>query len=385
MGLAITFATYYAVNAWVESVLQEEDEEHQSHAENVQQDKQRIKKDAEQEASGANTEDEEGDGGWQRATGDDMEDDEDYEDDEVALLFFPTGFSRPKPRTFYKGTDPEWQEFIKIASDRTRIDQIRGELVGTIRGIAVKIPQWKQALGEINSKKGSVWIEVFFPDAPPIEYEQPGWMLTTDLTLRPATQDVDQKVHSLLGKVLAPTAVAKSVYEDSWRRATRIWQDTKKNMGWEEKSSPDTVQKIVSSINPIPPAADASPSPTASASPPSPTSTPPNQQSSTVSPVSSSKEPSIEAFGLPLPTMAVPTMDIRFFHGTWKKNRKHDPPVAPRGAVIVSGLIDIVGEKAKMTLDVYAAYDPKARKYVLIDIKLRSMKQWQQSPKGGPG
>jgi len=52
------------------------------------------------------------------------EDDDDYDD---ALLFLPTGFSRPKPKTFYKGSDPEWQEYRKVATDRPRVEKIRSE------------------------------------------------------------------------------------------------------------------------------------------------------------------------------------------------------------------------------------------------------------------
>lgn len=53
---------------------------------------------------------------------DDEDEDEEYDD---ALIFLPTGFSRPKPKTYYRGQDPEWQEFVKVATDRPRIDKIR--------------------------------------------------------------------------------------------------------------------------------------------------------------------------------------------------------------------------------------------------------------------
>jgi hypothetical protein len=56
-------------------------------------------------------------------TGVDEEEDDDEEED--VLLFLPTGFSRPRPRTFYKGSDPEWKEFSKVASDRPRVEKIR--------------------------------------------------------------------------------------------------------------------------------------------------------------------------------------------------------------------------------------------------------------------
>lgn len=52
---------------------------------------------------------------------------EEEEDEEEALLFLPTGFSRPAKKTFYKGTDPEWQEFRKLATDRPRVERIRGK------------------------------------------------------------------------------------------------------------------------------------------------------------------------------------------------------------------------------------------------------------------
>lgn len=62
--------------------------------------------------------------------GDDDEDegdiDEDYEDDEDAI-FIPLGWARQLPRSYYKGTDPEWQEFIKFARDRKRGERVRRE------------------------------------------------------------------------------------------------------------------------------------------------------------------------------------------------------------------------------------------------------------------
>jgi hypothetical protein len=53
------------------------------------------------------------------------EDEEDDDDTEDILLFLPTGLSRPGPKTFYKGSDPEWQEFKKLATDRPRVERIR--------------------------------------------------------------------------------------------------------------------------------------------------------------------------------------------------------------------------------------------------------------------
>ena len=60
-------------------------------------------------------------GGAVNEEGDD-EDDEDYDD---ALIFLPTGLSRPRPQVYYKGSDPEWEEFRKFASDRSKVEKIQ--------------------------------------------------------------------------------------------------------------------------------------------------------------------------------------------------------------------------------------------------------------------
>lgn len=62
------------------------------------------------------------------ATGREVDDDEEEEDEEV-LFFLPTGLSREKkPQTFYKGSDPEWQEFKKLSKDPARITKIKRTL-----------------------------------------------------------------------------------------------------------------------------------------------------------------------------------------------------------------------------------------------------------------
>ena len=40
-------------------------------------------------------------------------------------LFIPLWFARKKPKTFYKGTDPEWQSFVDFSKDRKRSQFIR--------------------------------------------------------------------------------------------------------------------------------------------------------------------------------------------------------------------------------------------------------------------
>lgn len=66
---------------------------------------------------------------------------------------------------------------------------------------------------------------------------------------------------------------------------------------------------------------------------------------------------------------------------TWKPL---DIKEAPRGTVIVSGLIEVKGSKARVTVDVNAAYDPKQDKYVIIKAGIRRLQDKHQRPLGGP-
>ncbi|PVI08098.1 hypothetical protein DM02DRAFT_579222 [Periconia macrospinosa] len=370
VGIVFWTACFYASARLLDGLLEEEeDEEDQSHPGTAADQ-------GESEEDGDKEEDE-----------DEFEEYEEDEDEEETLFFFPTGLSRLKPQEFYKASDPEWQEFVKIAPDRKRVDKIRAQLIAIVRLHAVKQPQWKELLGKINPKAGSFWVDLYFPEGPPREFERPGWELTTDLTLRRATRQLDRHSHYLFNNILMPTAVAKSVGEDSWRRAVSLWEEAKKQMGWEPKSGPDTVQTIIfpmkptsSTSNPSTPSRTAPSAPT----PASSSSASSSEQQSAASPSSPSNNPAYEGFGISLPKPEqLPIMDMRFFRGKWLERRKRGPPQLPRGVVKVSGMIEIIGEKAKANVDVIAAYDPASDKYVWISIGPRELKYWTQKPKGG--
>lgn len=43
-------------------------------------------------------------------------------------IFIPFGFTRQRPRSYYKGSDPEWQSFLAFSKDRDRGKAVRSEL-----------------------------------------------------------------------------------------------------------------------------------------------------------------------------------------------------------------------------------------------------------------
>jgi hypothetical protein len=315
------------------------------------------------------------------------EEDEDEDDDEEeyddAILFLPTGFSRLKPKTFYRGSDPEWQEFKKVTQDKARIERIRQELVNLVRTMC-STPAYVAKIGEVDHQKGRVWIEFKFPDGPPPEYERPGYELTEDLEWRKATRDVEPALHHRLNKVLYPTAAAGALYDDTKRKLERSWNDFAVYMGWAEKTETFTVQQMMQQItNPSPPAGTATPPATTASASPFGTSPPAASQQSTAQPFPPAAG-TAKDLGFALPDPKALTLDLGQFRQDFQKANRGQVHNLPRGAFGVHALIEVYGSRARLTLNVVGVYDPKVGRYVGLHANIWNQAAHRQSPKGGP-
>ena len=67
--------------------------------------------------------------------------------------------------------------------------------------------------------------------------------------------------------------------------------------------------------------------------------------------------------------------------GRYKQPLQVEPP---KGSVIFTGLVEVIGTKSNATLDMTVAYDPQKREIVLWDWRPRRMQARRQRPKGGP-
>ncbi|KAF2627768.1 hypothetical protein BU25DRAFT_410424 [Macroventuria anomochaeta] len=311
------------------------------------------------------------------------EEDEDEEEYDDAILFLPTGFSRLKPKTFYKGSDPEWQEFKKVSQDKARIERIRQELVNLVR-TACSTPAYVAKIGEVDHKKGRVWIEFKFPDGPPPEYERPGYELTEALEWRKTTRDVEPALHHQLNKVLYPTAAAGALYEDTKRKAERSWNDFAVYMGWAEESEHLTVQQMMQQVGtPSRPTSPAAPPATAASASPFGASWP----AATQQPAAQSSSPaagSAKDLGFALPDPKALTLDLGQFRQDFQKANRGHVHHLPRGAFGVHALIEVYGSKARLTLNVIGVYDPKVGRYVGLHANIWNQAAHRQPPRGGP-
>ena len=102
-------------------------------------------------------------------------DDEDFDDTEPDedSIFIPLGFAKRKERSFYRGSDPEWQEFIKLANDHERHKRVQQDLVGLIMTHVNANANFSRSLGG-TLKASKVWLDIQFPSGPPPEFERTG-------------------------------------------------------------------------------------------------------------------------------------------------------------------------------------------------------------------
>ncbi|OJD35118.1 uncharacterized protein BKCO1_1900017 [Diplodia corticola] len=311
--------------------------------------------------------------------GDEAEEDWDEEWDDDAM-FIPLGWTKPVPRTFYRGSDPEWQEFRKVAVDQKRHERIRHKLVSLVRNHIAHHPAANR-LGHVDVTKGRYWLDIVFPDGPPQEYERAGIEIADDYiawTRRP----VDQINYQRLKRALWPVAVASGALASTqylWHvqmNKLRQWiglspkvdpavdvlarhleamQRAKQEGSNRPFAPPNTSERTVASANP-----------NANA----------NAAGKTAAAEKHTNLPEFE----PIPPQSIA---LSIFSSTLLKNWKRPQLEPPRGTILVTGLIEIRGDKARTVLDVTGAYDPLIDKYVALRVGSRLIQDKQQRPRGG--
>ena len=308
------------------------------------------------------------------------DDDDEYEGDEDAF-FIPFSWPKELPRTYYRGSDPEWQEYVKFSRDEEKHKDVQRQLISKIRTEIGERLSWERYLGQIDMRKGKSWVEFQFPDGPPLEYEVSGLQIGEEY-IAWVRKPMSQVEYQKLERIMIPTAAFWSVWAatkyllglgPAIRRIDDPYQSqVQKGKGGTSArgESPSAGQKTVE---------DAPKQRTAS------------QDSSGSSKDASSRSPDPEqtGFGFPrLPGLPSPSSEKPFtlmvFMRSMSQNSKPYKIDTPRGTILVTGLIEVVGTRGRATLDVDAAYDPKANEFVVYGYRVRRIQPKRQSPRGGP-
>ncbi|KAH0272482.1 hypothetical protein KCU91_g6663, partial [Aureobasidium melanogenum] len=290
-------------------------------------------------------------------------------------LFIPLTWAKKLPRTFYKGSDPEWQEFVKVSKDKARHKKIQSELVKVVYDTAQKHPAFVKQLGR-DTKVGQCWLDIIFPDGPPQEYARAGIEVGSDY-IAYALQRIDAQQQHRITRTLWPTAAANGLYNSTKVLLGFQYHRLKQLLGWEVDSTPGSQDAKYQQLLQLLQAQQAQQAEQAKTQ--TGAGTPEADKSQTSA---SSLLPWAAKVPQPPSSIEMPIAQ-HIFHATLAQGKMPKKMEPPRGSFVVQGLIQLKGSRSILTLDVQAFYDPKASHFLVVNATPRTIKQRKQSPKGG--
>ncbi|KAF1812288.1 hypothetical protein P152DRAFT_458674 [Eremomyces bilateralis CBS 781.70] len=301
------------------------------------------------------------------------------------LLFIPLGPTTQLPKTFYKGSDPEWQDFKKLAADRQKLVDIRRALAYFVRTQMMNDPRFKM-VGQVDVKKGKFWLDVVFPDGPAPEYEQTGLVFAPNY-IAWAARTLSQEEYRKRQRIFMPVGMLQASY-DSFQAIYQ--QQIKRFRGMlsapgdpsDDADSPSITQKKRRTNVDFERVVDGPPRPNTPRTG-GLTADDANDNAQGQTPETNSKFPRLPG------VLQMPGTDdqsiTRIFRRALTVASMQDKAnmEAPRGTVVVTGLVETIGTNGRSTIDTVAFYDPRTDRYVHFKGAIRTMMPLRQGPRGG--
>ncbi|TAQ90106.1 hypothetical protein B7494_g1516, partial [Chlorociboria aeruginascens] len=271
------------------------------------------------------------------------------EEEEDSSLFLPfIGTTKKLPSQPYSGSDPEWQEFIRISKDHALADRMRHDLADIVKTIAER---HKLLTARCGNGMGTrrFWLDLDFPQHPPPEFERSGIEITDD-GIYWTTKPIDSLTVSRIQQAIWPSALLQS----AWSFTKNSERKPSKDLSMEKfylLRSPNQLmrQKKVLTAAPTDPTYEEKVKKASQIL---------NNHSSPGHPVTWALQAHFHK--------AVTAFKAKL-QQTWKPASSYPP----RGCVMVSGLVELDAPRAWLVFDVKAAWDPKIKSY-----DYRSMSDW---------
>ncbi|KAL5315012.1 hypothetical protein ACEPPN_017662 [Leptodophora sp. 'Broadleaf-Isolate-01'] len=306
--------------------------------------------------------------------------------EEPAPLFIPfPGTTKQLPLVPYRGTDPEWQEFVKFSKDKKLAQKVREELAAFVQSVAIKHPILSTRCGK-EMKLRRYWLDVDFPHAPPPGFERKGLEIG-DNYIELRTQPVDSLTVFRIRQALWPSALVQSFWSFT---KVMVVDDAKRIAGMLGISSgppPPTIDQLLAQHQQL---LKGPQTPQLSTKNNTPTQAPTVTQPPKGMPGSSTEKPALMGKGPEEEELASKAMafhahffrPIMAFKAKLAQTWRPAPSYPPRGSILVSGMVELDSPRAWLVFDVRAAWDPKTKEYDprSMHIKLRRSQAKKQSP-----
>ncbi|KAI0880045.1 uncharacterized protein GGS22DRAFT_100332 [Annulohypoxylon maeteangense] len=334
---------------------------------------------------------------------------EEIEEDMLEPMFFPIPFTtRVIESPPYKGSDPEWQTFIRINKDQKLVRSIQDGLAEIVRKTAMRSTVLVQRCGN-DMSLSRYWLHIIYPTRPPPTFVHKGISIGDEVAI--TEEPIDTTTAIWIQRALWPYAVSVSLWSFSGALVKQNILHVARLFGYDPDpdSTPPSLQQTIEEVQqrlkkpasePNTKASDPSSSAKAqeaggpSSDSTSPGSSPPPESTASpgsgvsrpmpiISGVESNKPKSVkDIYGIEHTQDHVkgPWMEFKKKFGqSWRPIQG----LPPRGSIYVNGLIEITTPRAFITIDATAFWDPKTETFDTrtTNFRLRTIRMRTQSPK----
>ncbi|KAH6990939.1 hypothetical protein BKA56DRAFT_573445 [Ilyonectria sp. MPI-CAGE-AT-0026] len=314
---------------------------------------------------------------WEALSDKEKEEVQNMEEDEP-MLFLPFPFTTKEVKQPpYRGSDPEWEMFVKVNQDTKLQKEIKFGLADEIKRGVEKNPAFVRLLGGGAIKVKKLWLDIIYPPSPPPKHYVSG-LIVDEEGLFWGDRPIDSTAAGHLDKAIYPKAVALTTWTFVNFLFKQTMQDIAKVLGLNNPNPPEptwqsvTIDRLNGQGNGFG-----------------------SSGKQTVRILGQSERPAQGQFPTgsgdiigtlfggetqldPRVQAAIQAASLTFARN-WKPTKS--PPT--RGCIRVDGVVELRGKTACMAVYVLGWYDPKLRKFMGIQTGLKHLVQIKQRPAPG--
>ncbi|KAF4980153.1 hypothetical protein FZEAL_3772 [Fusarium zealandicum] len=313
---------------------------------------------------------------WESMSDKEKEEMENMEEEEEPYLFLPFPFTTEEVKQPpYRGSDPEWETFVKVNQDKKLQKEIKFGLADEIKRGVEKNPAFVRLLGGGSITVRKLWLDIIYPPAPPPKHYVSGIIIDSEGIFW-GDRPIDSTAANHLDKVLYPKTVALTVWTFASFLVRQTAQDVMKAIGLGDPTPPEATWQSVTldrlKQGSLPGVGNQAVKVVGQSERP-PQGSFPTGNGDIIGTLFGSEtqlDPRVQA--------ALQAASLTFARN-WRPTKS--PP--NRGCIRVDGVVELKGNTACMAVYVLGWYDPKLRKFMGIQTGLKHLVQLKQRPAPG--
>ncbi|KAJ3563182.1 hypothetical protein NPX13_g8290 [Xylaria arbuscula] len=310
------------------------------------------------------------------------------EEEAAEPIFIPfPGFTQTVEPVPYRSTDPEWRAYIKVSRNQALLSSMRASLAEMARRAIVNDRRLTSACGK-NATVSKFWLDVQYPLKPPPTFVRQGLSFGAGNGIAWTSQPVNSTAVFWTRQALWPSALTHSLWSFTNALVLQNATTIAKFLGFQSQT--DSIANMQQTMERLQQQLGRQPGKPSAGSPPLPPQGRTSEESA-ASPLSSMDKT----------TSRVHNNARNSRHGRWSQEHtsgpwdkfkkrfaqkwRRPPAYPPRGSIRVSGLVEVVTQRALLTVDCIAWWDPQTETYDprTVYLGLRTIRPKVQAPLSG--